>query len=153
MRNTRYWFIRGIAQIPTSPLFPVSLCEWFTQLLPILGEEGQHSHSCWSIPAGTWAPHEPRLKLSPPALLSTRQSWKWPSIFHKAVSHFDPYRLDNSASSHKILPWNNSGYRKALWMYLCCKVFFLRHQQKVLFKHCKSKSVLMKCRKELCFPP
>lgn len=38
-------------------------------------------------------------------------------------------------------------------MYLCCKVLSLRHLQKVLLKRFKSKSVLMKCRKESYFPP
>lgn len=46
LRHIHYSFIRGITQIPSSPLFPVSLCEWFTQLLSILVEEGQCSHSC-----------------------------------------------------------------------------------------------------------
>lgn len=113
---------------------------WMVYLTP--------SHSAWkeaaftlllSTPAGTWAPQEPSFELSPPALLSNCPSQQGLSIFHK-VRPFNSYWLDNSASSHKTFPWNSFGYRKALWMYSCRKVLFLRHLQKILFKPCKSKA-------------
>lgn len=68
-------------------------------------EETPAVYSSWS-----WISHDPSLKLSPPALLSTCQSQKWPSVFHKDVNHFDSYQTDNTASSPKILPWHNSVY-------------------------------------------
>lgn len=63
-----------------------------------------------------WISHDPNLKLSPPALLSTCQFQKWPSTFHKDVRHFVSYQFDSTVSSPKILPWQYC-VQRALGMY------------------------------------